>query len=48
MVRLTTPKRGFLMLRFKVDAGRALATMVGSGPAMRRPPLRALGAVPSP
>jgi hypothetical protein len=33
MVRLTTPRRGFLLLRFKVDAGRALATMVGSGPA---------------
>jgi hypothetical protein len=32
MVRLTTPRRGFLLLRFKVDAGRALATMVGSGP----------------
>ena len=32
MVRLTTPRSGFLLLRFKVDAGRALATMVGSGP----------------
>jgi hypothetical protein len=33
MVRLTSPRSGLLSLRFKVDAGRALATMVGSGPA---------------
>ena len=33
MVRLTSPRRGLLSLNFKVDAGRALATMVGSGPA---------------
>jgi hypothetical protein len=33
MVQLMARRRGYLMLRFKVDTGRALATMVGRGPA---------------
>ncbi|HMI98829.1 MAG TPA: hypothetical protein VK488_03250 [Gaiellaceae bacterium] len=33
MVRLTSRRGGLFSLRFKVDAGRALATMVGSDPA---------------
>ena len=33
MIRLMSHRRGLLLLRFKVDTGRALATMVGSGSA---------------
>lgn len=33
MIRLIARKRGLLMLRFKVNTSRALATMIGSGPA---------------
>ena len=33
MVRLMARRRGYLMLRFEVDTSRALATMVGRGPA---------------
>jgi hypothetical protein len=33
MIRLISRRRGLLLLRFKVDPGRALATVVGSGPA---------------
>jgi hypothetical protein len=33
MIRLMSRRRGLLLLKFKVGAGRALATMVGSGPA---------------
>ena len=33
MIRLQSRRRGLLLLRFKVDTGRALATMVGNGPA---------------
>lgn len=42
MVRLMARRRGYLMLRFKVDTSRALATMVGRGPA------ECLAASPSP
>jgi len=47
MIRLMSRRRGLLLLRFKVDTGRALATLVGSGPAecARRsePPARTRG-----
>ena len=32
MIRLVAPRRGFLLLEFKVNTSRALATMVGRGP----------------
>jgi hypothetical protein len=38
MIRLMSRRRGLLLLRFKVGAGRALATMVGSGSADCTPP----------